>query len=72
MLFDEFDFLPANVTVIYSLGSRFDNLIDQETDRHSKIFYSMDEMNKQGYINASDNDLEAINSSTNKIGLLIH
>ena len=72
MLFDEFDFLPHNFTIIYSLGSRFDNLINQDVDRHSKIFYSMEEMNKQGYINASDNDLEAINSTTNKIGLLIH
>lgn len=72
MLFDEFNVLPANFTVIYSLGSRFDNLIDQETDRHSKIFYSMEEMNKQGYIDASNNDLNAINPTTNKIGLLIH
>jgi len=72
MLFDEFDFLPSNFTVIYSLGSRFDNLIDTSIDRHSKIFYSMDEMNKQGYIDASNNDLNAINPTTNKIGLLIH
>ena len=72
MLFDEFDFLPHNFTVIYSLGSRFDNLINQDVDRHSKIFYSLEEMQKQGYINASNNDLEAINPNNNKIGLLIH
>ena len=70
--FDEFDFLPSNFILIYSLGSRFDNLIDQESDRHSKIFYSMEEMTKQGYIDASNNDLEAINPKNNKIGLLIH
>ena len=72
MLFDEFDFLPSNFTIIYSLGSRFDNLINTSTDRHSKIFYSMEEMQKQGYIDASNNDLEAINPKNNKIGLLIH
>jgi len=72
MLFDEFDFLPENLNLIYSLGSRFDNLIDQSIDRHSKIFYSMEEMNKQGYINASNNDLKAIDSTSQKIGLLIH
>jgi hypothetical protein len=72
MLFDEFDFLPSNFTIIYSLGSRFDNLIDTSIDRHSKIFYSMEEMQKQGYIDASNNDLIAIDQTTNKIGLLIH
>lgn len=72
MLFDEFEFLPPNFTVIYSLGSRFDNLIDQESDRHSKIFYSLEELEKQGYINASNNDLNAIDPTNNKIGLLIH
>ena len=64
--------IPKNLILIYSLGSRFDNLIDTSKDRHSKIFDSLEEMTKQGYINASDNDLNAINPTTNKIGLLIH
>lgn len=72
MLFDEFDFLPDNFIVIYSLGSRFDNLIDQNIDRHSKIFENEQELLKAGYINASKNDLQAINPKTNKIGLIIH
>ena len=72
MLFDEFDFLPHNFTVIYSLGSRFDNLIDTDIDRHSKIFDSLEELEKEGYINASNNDLNAIHTGTNKIGLIIH
>ncbi len=32
----------------------------------------MDEMQKQGYIDASNNDLNAIDPTNNKIGLLIH
>ncbi len=72
MLFDEFDFLPENFNLIYSLGSRFDNLIDQEIDRHSKIFENEKELLKSGYINASNNDLKAIDQTNNKIGLLIH
>ena len=32
----------------------------------------MEEMNKQGYINASNNDLKAIDPTNKKIGLLIH
>jgi len=72
MLFDEFDFLPPNFTVIYSLGSKFDNLIDKSIDRHSKIFESEAELLKEGYINASKNDLIAINKTSHKIGLVIH
>jgi len=72
MLFDEFDFLPENFNLIYSLGSRFDNLINQDIDRHSKIFQSEAELLKAGYINASNNDLKAIEPTNNKIGLLIH
>ena len=64
--------IPSNFILIYSLGSKFDNLVDVNKDRHSKIFYSMDEMQKQGYINASSDDLLAINTNNNKIGLLIH
>ena len=64
--------IPNNFILIYSLGSKFDNLVDVNKDRHSKIFYSMDEMYKQGYIDASSDDLIAINTNNNKIGLLIH
>jgi len=71
-LFDLVNGKPSNFVLIYSLGSKFDNLVDVNKDRHSKIFYSMDEMQKQGYINASSDDLLAINTNNNKIGLLIH
>ena len=71
-LFDHLIAKPTNFVLIYSLGSKFDNLVDVNKDRHSKIFYSMDEMNKQGYIDTSSDDLLAINTSNNKIGLLIH
>jgi len=72
MLFDQFDFLPENFNLIYSLGSRFDNLIDTSIHRHSKIFQNESELLKAGYINASNNDLKAIEPTNNKIGLLIH
>ena len=71
-LFDLVSGKPNNFVLIYSLGSKFDNLVDVNKDRHSKIFYSMEEMFKQGYINASSDDLLAINTNNNKIGLLIH
>lgn len=72
MLFDEFTFLPNNFIIIYSLGSRFDNLINIELDRHAKIFNTKEQLNKEGYLNASFDDLEAINLKSNKVGLLAH
>ena len=60
--------------LIFSLGSTNDELIDQETERHSKIFYSAEEMIDQGYTDASEYDLLATKwfTENNKIGLIIH
>jgi len=67
-------FIPYNMDLIYSLGSTNDELIDQETERHSKIFYSAEEMIDQGYTDASEYDLLATKwfTENNKIGLIIH
>ena len=63
--------VPSNLILIYSLGSKNDNLIDLNKDRHAKIFNSLNQLNSEGYINASDNDLLAI-TDNKKVGLLIH
>tara|TARA_X000001382_G_scaffold128442_1_gene118148 strand:+ start:403 stop:1047 length:645 start_codon:yes stop_codon:yes gene_type:complete len=63
--------VPKNLQLIYSLGSKFDNLIDQENDRHSKLFNSEEELISAGYVNASNNDLLAI-TKNKKVGLLKH
>jgi hypothetical protein len=66
--------LPENFDLIFSLGSKNDELINQETERHSKIFYSSDEMQDQGYTDSSYLDIVATKWVTpnHKIGLLIH
>jgi hypothetical protein len=66
--------LPENFDLIFSLGSTKDELIDQESERHSKIFYSAEEMIDQGYTDASEYDLLATKwfTENNKIGLIIH
>lgn len=66
--------LPENFDLIYSLGSKNDELINQETERHSKIFQSMEEMSAAGYTDASYLDLNATKwfTANHKIGLLIH
>jgi len=66
--------LPENFDLIYSLGSTKDELINQETERHSKIFYSSQEMQDQGYTDSSYLDILATKwlTENHKIGLLIH
>ena len=66
--------LPENFDLIFSLGSTKDELIDQETERHSKIFYSSEEMQDQGYTDSSYLDILATkwHTANNKIGLIIH
>jgi hypothetical protein len=66
--------LPENFDLIFSLGSTKDELIDQESERHSKIFYSAEEMIDQEYTDASEYDLLATKwfTENNKIGLIIH
>lgn len=66
--------LPENFDLIFSLGSKNDELIDQAKERHSKIFYSSEEMQDQGYTDSSYLDILATKwlTQNNKIGLLIH
>ena len=66
--------LPENFDLIFSLGSTKDELIDQAKERHSKIFYSSEEMEEQGYTDSSYFDLLATkwHTANNKIGLIIH
>ncbi len=66
--------LPENFDLIFSLGSKNDELINQETERHSKIFQSAEDMAAAGYTDASYLDLNATKwfTANNKIGLLIH
>jgi hypothetical protein len=66
--------IPENFDLIYSLGSKNDELINQESERHSKIFYSMEEMSAAGYTDASYLDLNATKwfTGNKKIGLLFH
>jgi hypothetical protein len=66
--------IPENMDLIFSLGSKNDELINTEKERHSKIFYSKEQMESEGYFDASYLDLNATKwvTENNKIGLLIH
>ena len=62
---------PSNLKFIFSLGGKQDNLIDLKKDRHAKIFNNESELKKQGYINASNDDLKAL-TNNKKVGLIYH
>ena len=63
--------LPKNLKIIFSEGSKTDNLINTAKHRHARIFKSKELLNAAGYINASDNDLQAI-TSNKRVGLVYH
>lgn len=62
--------LPPNLTVIYSFGGRYDFMIDEERDHHSKVFRNHAELLLSGYADATKSDLVAI--SARKVGLVYH
>ena len=63
--------LPKNLKIIFSEGSKTDNLINTAKHRHARIFKSKELLNAAGYINASDNDLKAI-TDNKRVGLVYH
>ncbi len=66
--------IPENMDLIFSLGSTRDELIDQENERHSKIFQTAKDMQDAGYFDSSYLDINATKwvTENKKIGLLIH
>ena len=67
-------YIPHNMDLIFSLGSTKDELIDTDTERHSKIFQTENEMLAAGYTDSSYLDINATKwvTENHKIGLLIH
>ena len=66
--------LPANYDIIFSDSGKQKHLIDEQNDRHTKIFHSHDELISAGYVDSSEYDLMATKwyNSNNKIGLIFH
>ena len=64
--------LPSNFTVIFSLGGKQDSMINQDTDRHSKVFESVKELKAAGYIDSTQDDMIAATHKNPKIVLVYH
>lgn len=66
--------LPENFDLIYSYGSKNDHLINDNSERHAKIFDNLEQLENSGYLNASKLDLLATKwfNKNNKVGLILH
>jgi hypothetical protein len=66
--------LPDNLDLIYSYGGKHDSKINPSIHRHAKIFKSIEDLNKAGYINSSGHDLMSTKwyNKSNKVGLIAH
>lgn len=66
--------LPDNFDIIFSDSGKQVDLIDQQTHRHTRIFDSLDDLTKAGYVNASKTDLYATKwfSDNHRVGLVMH
>tara|TARA_R110000764_G_scaffold171605_3_gene258401 strand:- start:959 stop:1564 length:606 start_codon:yes stop_codon:yes gene_type:complete len=63
--------IPKNLKIIFSEGSKTDDLINTRFDRHARIFKTSEALIEAGYIDASSNDLNAIQDNK-KVGLVYH
>lgn len=64
--------IPQNLNIIYSYGGKQDTLIDTKRDRHCKVFETLDELQKAGYIDGTEDDTVAALGKVKKIGLVYH
>jgi hypothetical protein len=64
--------VPSNYVFIFSTGSKRDDAINMETERHAVIFKTHEDLLNAGYVDASKNDLVAVMEKSNKIGLVYH
>lgn len=64
--------VPENMTFILSYGGKWDDQIDTDKDRHSKVFTSNGAMEKAGYFDTTKSDANAADPTKLKIGLVYH
>ena len=66
--------VPENFDFIFSDGGKLVDTIDKNTERHSKVFKSEEELTAAGYVDASKYDLYATKwyNPTGKVGLIFH
>lgn len=68
--FDEKKLIPKNFIVIFSFGGREDALINRDTDRHSDVFPTVEEMQVMGYNDIGEDDKLAAIHPNHRVGLI--
>lgn len=63
--------IPANFTVIFSEGGKWDSQIDKATDRHARVFETLKNLKASGYQDTTKNDRHAMGKNP-RIGLVFH
>lgn len=61
--------LPSNFVLIFSNGGE---IVVEDSDRHSQVFATLEDLIEAGYVNASEDDTVAWRDTNNKIGLVLH
>lgn len=67
--------LPDNYDIIYSDSGKQKHLINENKDRHTRIFSSSSDLSNAGYIDSSKYDLRATkwySPDNHKVGLVFH
>lgn len=64
--------IPTNFRLIFSYGGKQDAMIQNETDFHSRVFETIDELLNAGYVDGTIDDMVAAIGNCNKIGLVYH
>lgn len=64
--------LPDNFTVVFSFGGTEDHLIDVRQDRHARVFETLDDLERAGYVPAVDSDDAAADRAVRCVGLVYH
>jgi len=67
--------LPDNFSITFSLGGTLDDTIDFDTERHSRIFDTVDDLLEAGYVDCSKHDLYTthfISPDNHRSGLINH
>ena len=66
--------IPKNYDFIFSDSGKQKDLINKKTDRHTKIFSSLESLKKAKYTDSSNYDLYATRwyNDTKKVGLIYH
>lgn len=60
---------PVNFRCLYSLGGKFDHLLDLDRDRHADVFPDMETLEDAGYIDQTESDLLCVLAPTTRVGI---